>query len=500
MYNHNPNVRIDVFTHKGDSFRISDGVSYSSTSPLATPVHTAVFSIRGLTLSKGLGDVSGKPIRDIISNNTLIKCRLADSNGDDWVDFIGSVLRTVEVEVEVGGAPEKRVEVHVEQIAKELMDYIIFWHPHIAAKNNLGGAGWLARKKGVLQSGRPDEVLDNLYKAFINDDYIMRLADGRKLSDVLTTNLEKITDSFAVTPLSALTNESPLWDLLDRYSDQPWNELFVSMQHEKALRESTETNRARFRPSQYADKVGVYLRPTPFDFKDWENLSNTWGWGFEFDESERMGPGINISREEGTVYNFFWTVPKGVYTSFDMLSTLYNQSGGQLPIYDAELIKKYGLRRMEKPTEYVQYVTKEHRDNGGLSPKERQEYSTKTNTLWKLLIKRTLQLYRWFAYEEFWSGSITLRGRVGGSKENGIRQGGILRRKSDGMEFYVTNVQQTYEYPGPHTTTIEVSRGHYPREYRKWWANIEEKRSNPSSVDLSTKLTKEVLKWFRLYP
>jgi len=347
--------------------------------------------------------------------------------------------------------------------------------PH-ARQNNLGGVGWLARAKGRLPSGRPNEVVQNIYETFLNDNYIFTLADGRKINQAIQTKFADFPDSLAKTALKAMGMESALWQTLLRYTDAPWGELFLDMMHEYGNeRHLPGIDPALLTPSGagFAErflKIGLYFRPTPFDFEAWDRLASEDSWGFGYEDSDRMGEGEQLDQNESRLYNFFWAPMKSVFTGFDQLSLAFNQSGGLLPIYDEESIKAHGLRRLECGTEYVEFVKNADQQQGTIAPDQAFRSMTKATTLNELLIKRTMQLWRWFGFaDRFYEGTISTRGRIGPSGKHGARIGSVVTRCRDGFQFYVTGISQQWQFPGPHMTTWQVVRGHNPREYRKWW-------------------------------
>jgi len=470
-HSHNPDIRCRFTTRDGETFSTKALFRYQSERRMETPTAKAHIILRGdrwmdLTNRR----VADAKILDTLHSNDLCTVTLRDGKGDEHIDITGLLKHTRPTVMEISGKPEPRVELEIEGLGRELEGYEIFWHPHIAGRNNLGGVGWLARAKGRFPKGRPDQVLRTIYDTFLNDQYIFRLPDGRTIGEALHLRFSEFPDSLAKTALKAMGMESSLWETLRRYSDAPWGELFVDIPHESLGSQRPGTSA----PEKVVDAFlrsgpAVYFRPTPFDIPAWDKLYSEHGWGFSFTDSERMDDGEVLDRDESRVYNFFWAPMRSVYAGFDQLSLAYNQSGGLLPIYDEESIRRHGLRRLEQATEYVEMVTPDDAKQGVLTPAQQHEAKTSQPKLMDMLVKRTMQLYQWYGYDEFYDGMVTTRGRIGPDSQHGARIGSVLARSRDGWQFYCTGLMQLWQMHGPHTTRWTATRGRDPRHYKQWW-------------------------------
>jgi hypothetical protein len=407
--------------------------------------------------------LADKEISATLNPYDLCKVWLCDGRGKRWIDIVGLIQADSLSVAETDGRPQNEVRLTLAGLGEALEKYQVFWHPHIAGQSNLGGIGWLVRAKGNTPRGRVDEVLTQIFDAFLNDKYVFTLADGRPLYQVLSKNFQTITGGLSTLGLQAMGMEGALWATLKRYSDAPWCELFVDIQHERGVLSADVS----LLSSTYAETVGLYLRPTPFSVAKWRSQAKEEGWGFEYEDSERLG-GEQLVRDTNNIYNFFWCPEKAVYSSFDQLSMAYNQSGGKVPIYDEASIRKYGLRRLEQGTEYIESLTVSDEKGGALAADEKTRMQTAAAKKADLLVTRTRQLHQWFGYDQFYEGTIATRGRIGSSHDHGGRIGGVLTRKRDGRQFYITGIQQNWSFPGPHTTVFQVSRGHDPDKYLSW--------------------------------
>lgn len=495
-YDHKPDWELTFITENHGQFVVRDVVDCSTDRVMDAPGTQATFVLKGETWR----DVSrhtlvGKSIDETLEFYDICRVRLRDGQGKYWTDTLCFVVDVLAAMYEDSGRPIKSTKLVLVGLGQALESYRLFFHPHIAGQNNLGGLGFLARSNGQVPGGRPDQVITQLVNTFFNEKYIFTLADGRKISHAIQPKFEKIADSLATMGLTALGAEGSLWSLLKRYQDAPWNSLWTDIERPgddnpigtKGMSDSIDklvkaTERA-LTGATLGDNLSLHFRPTPFDIPRWRTLATRGsGWFFEYEDSERMGAGELVGRSSRGLFNFFWTTHKGLHSNFDQLSSIYNNSNGRVPIYDEKMIRKMGLRKMENGTEYVHYFSPKHED-GVFDPAERMQMLTRYPKREDLIIRRTLQLQQWFGYPRgMYAGTITLRGRIGTDPDHGIRVGGILRRKRDGMEFFVNGVQQNWSHPGPHTTTISVVQGHQPSEYRKWWNQRIKELNAPKQV------------------
>lgn len=448
-----PDWKIECTTRKGEHFVLRAPHTIATSRFLEDPTSKASIAYLGKNFNEmEVPGVAGKTIKDVLSKKDLIEIKSRDALGNEWLEMVGTINDIVDNPGEDEGVPVVHSDIQVEGVGVELMRYHIFWHAHIAARANLGGTGYLARSKGRVPGGRPEEVLSALLDTFFNDKYIFRFANGELLSNMIAREFEASVESLATLGLSALGMEGPLWQTLKRYCDAPWHELFMDIPNEKANPHERE------RPT-------LYFRPTPFDIERWEELKGR--WGFEYHATDRLGT-EQISSPVDGVYNFFWVPGKGPYTEFDQRSMLYDQSGGKLPIYDDDSIRRYGLRRLEMGTEYVQLIDENAQKFGSLTGSQRQRLKTTKNKVWELLELRTKQLQRWFGYEDFEQGTIPMRHRAGMDPKHGIRMGGILMNKANGKEYYIRGVEKRWMMGQEAVTTAHVLMGRDPKDYQKY--------------------------------
>lgn len=138
-----------------------------------------------------------------------------------------------------------------------------------------------------------------------SDPYQGLMPVGDFLWDVATKTTQPMMDSagwtferkFAVRkgyvmPYMALSQEGPVWSILDRYADRPWNEFFV--------REGDEATELVFRPAPWYDMDGNRL--PDFDDEVRADLSNRL-----IPKSDVIA--LHAHRDDAEMVNHVWVVP-----------------------------------------------------------------------------------------------------------------------------------------------------------------------------------------------
>lgn len=450
-YGHRPEIRVRIWTRSGELFTL-EPFSYQSSRGLANPVDQATLTFYGDSFDTPSG---ARQFEDALHYYDLAEISMLDFSGRRWVDVVGLVVDCQIQEMEnQEGDPIKMAVVQVSGIGEALRNYGIWWFdPSDPDRSNLGGLGYRNRTDGANPKGRPDEVLLQIYGTWVNDQYEFRFADGTLLSQALFLEFDQIPDTLNTLGSRIAAEQGDLWSVLYKYSEPPWQELFVYPAND-------------FDSEQI--KAVLRLRPTPFDFGAWDKLKATEGWGFDYATEERLPGGEKVGFNQ-EVYNFFWTTAKGHWSKAKQSKGAHVHANHRLPIIDSEGVRRLGARRLEKGTEFVQFLTRGAYYLGDLSAPQKLDSKTRLRGLYEMLSKRSVQLHRWFGYDDFRQGTITTRGRIGESREHGSQIGSILTRKRDNREFYVTGVMQSWSHPGPWLTTWQVSRGHYVKKYRQWW-------------------------------
>lgn len=465
-YGHKPQIEARFRTRKGRSFTVREMTAYQSSRTMDDPAATATLSFQGLTPEHASEpSIRDREWKDILGLYDQCQVRMLDYNGTQWVDINGLVSDIAPVRFESNGDPRNSTTISLIGIGQQLKNTSLFFHPHIAGRSNIGGIGWLNRADGKPPSGRPDQVLRQIYEVFINENYNFKMPDGRKLYEAITLSFQEIRDGLVLLALNALGQEENLWNVMKRFADQPFNSMWVDVP-QKLVRDIEQ----RYRGQVSTFQETVYLEPTPFDFSRWDRIATRGSDRyFEVLDEERMGPEQVKLSSEG-ISTMFWCSGKGVLSGFDQLSMAYENSGGLVPIYFEKGIEALGIRRLEQGTEYVQFFKDDHEQKGVITPEERLQMRTNFPDRASLLTKRTMQLAQWYGWEEgLWKGPITTRGRIGWDPDHGARIGSVMKHKRDKMEYFVTGIMQNWQMHGPWTTTWQLDRGAKQADYRKWW-------------------------------
>lgn len=460
IFQASPPPRIEVTTAQGKSFVLQNAVACQSARTLDNPVAQASVLFWDDRIEGTNTAVDGQLYSDVIKLYDLVRIEWPARDERSWYDGIYLVQRPVQGYAVGEDGPETQFTLSLLSVGEALMRYKIFWHPWLVSKNNFAGLGFLARSRGKVLTGRPDEMILALMRIFFVDEYIFRFADGQSLREKFAPIFDEIRDCLNVVGLNAMKAEGALWETLKRYSDAPWNEFFVDMPHE------LKGAKGIFPSLAYGKREAIYLRPTPFGTDQWSELYQTDGWGFEFDGSDAIDQGEQFGPDADSVANFMWASPKVMFSSFDMLQVIREQAGNQVPAIDAESVGRFGLRVMERDTEFVQFTSS---NVGTFSPAQRRSAKTTANNEAELVARRTEQLARWFGYHDFWSGTLTTLGRIGANRKMGARVGGVIRNARDKREYYITGINQSWSMGAPWTTTLQLSRGHVPKRYAAWW-------------------------------
>lgn len=471
IYQASPPPRVEVTTAKGQSFVLPNPVACETSRALENPVAQASLTFWD-DIIEGTGTaVDGELFTDVIKIYDLVRIEWPARDEREWQDGLYLVQRPLQQYAVNQDGPESTFTLSLLSIGEALQRYKIFWHPWLADRNNFAGLGFLARSKGKVVKGRPNQVILALMKIFFDDKYIFRFADGKQLKEKFLPVFQDITDCLNVIGLNAMKAEGALWETLKRYSDGPWNEFFVDVPHENAIGRPGDTTQAKqlelagaLQP--YGQHEAIYLRPTPFDSARWGALYQEDGWGFDFDGSDAIDGGEQLGPNADDVANFTWASPKVMYSRFDFLQVIRKQAGNRVPQIDAKSIGKFGIRVLEKSTEFVQFVDSKLKL---FTLAQKASGNTTAVNEAEMVARRTEQLANWFGYDEFWSGTLTTVGRIGASRKTGARIGGIIRNARDGREYYITGISQSWSMGAPWVTTLQLSRGHKPAEFAAWW-------------------------------
>lgn len=138
----------------------------------------------------------------------------------------------------------------------------------------------------------------------------------------------------AVIPQKDAPFTGPIWQLMERYAERPWNELFIV---------DEETGPVLvFREVPFRDTNGKTIMPDAVS-------TGTWIAGWE-DVIQ-----WNVTRSDAGIANFFWVPPGASMLDTNQVVTVASWQNGQ-PLdfnYANNLPTLYGVRKMEVPTRVV---------------------------------------------------------------------------------------------------------------------------------------------------
>ena len=468
IFQSSPPPRVDILTANGDSFTLRNAVACTTSRSLSNPVAQGTATFLDDRIAHTGTKYDGKKFEDVIGLMDLATITWPSRDGKTWQDGLYMVQKPLVGRMKPPNGPEDRYTLSLVSVGEALQRYKIFWNPWLENRNNFAGLGFLARSRGKIVRGRPNQVILALMRIFLDDSYAFRFADGKKLKEKFLPLFSEIRDCLNVNGLNALNAEGSLWETLKRYADQPWNEFFVDVPHENAIGRPSDATQAQqlelagaLKP--YGQQEAIYLRPTPFEPDRWNALREEDGWSFDYDGSDAIDAGEQMGLDADTVANYFWASPKVIFSQFDVIQTIRQQSGNRVPIAFEDSIRKFGLRVLECGTEYVQLE-----GTGAISPQDQREGNTTAQTEAELILRRTEQLARWFGYPKFFTGALTTLGRIGVGRKTGARIGGVLRNARDKREYYIEGITQSWSQGMPWVTSQSLSRGHIPAEYAAW--------------------------------
>jgi len=465
--NHDPAVQVEVISRTGDRFTLNRPVSWDSQHSMNNPVQSATVGFKGTRIDGTLGSraFEGKAFYDAIQPFDCVHVTALSPDGNRYTDVYGVAGKLTTDRAPNG---DESTFLPVYSLGEPLIHTLVFWHAAIAGLANLANIPWLKRA-GEPISGPPPSVIKQIYRAWFNDSSGVVLADGRRLDQAVRLAFHEFKDSLAVTPLNAMNMEGSVWEAMKNHADTPFGELFTAPLYEenKFLRDFGLTQ--DYSTIGNLPKMAIHLRPMPFVPTRWDTLARTPGWNFSWDDSERVGGETIDWWNTSEVNTFFWCFGQFFQGRVDQLLQVFNDSGGKIPIVDEELLRRYGLRKFEQGTRYVEPL-KESETQGSLSAEQQRNASSKTK-VWEQLAKRSAELALMFGYEKMAGGNVTLRGRIGDSKEHGIRLGSVMHRNHDGgrFQFYCDNYAQSWGMGRPWSTTVSLSRGIEPDKWRKWY-------------------------------
>lgn len=201
--------------------------------------------------------------------------------------------------------------------------------------------------------------------------------------------------------------ENNLWSIWNGMMNPPLNELFCRWE---------------------SDKLGIYMRETPFDPDKWSQL-----------KTHRVDPvtlqEVDLGSSDNEVKTFFLGMLPGSGISQDLALVLTEFN--RVPTISKQLFSKYGLLPMYTEFRYF----------------DKDELLTFTNTE-TTMRELSQKLLRWYEpNSEFLNGTIKLHSMA----DNYMRIGDKLAFM--GGEFYIEGVSRSWRYGASMNTVATITRG-----------------------------------------
>ena len=212
-------------------------------------------------------------------------------DGGEWAPILRGFVRAVGRSEQVSG--DGRVQRMVTVTAHDCGAAFIMENIHkYNSWQNQGAAyprqvawfmDWVSNKNSELYS--PGLAVDQFIKAVAvgSTDGILKAAGYQWGAPLIT-----VTKGY-VLPHAVQSNDGPVWEILSRYSDPPWNELFVR---------------------EGKDNPELVFRPTPWVTAEGEVLASLIGESIRIDDPIpiRMGDvlSLNAMRDDAEVTNHIW--------------------------------------------------------------------------------------------------------------------------------------------------------------------------------------------------
>ncbi len=454
-----------------------DVLSITTNKQMGSPVGTFQITLTG---ARG---ADGMDWYDRLDQNNLVVIKMGrppEILATVMVGLIDEVRRTKIMGA--NGQPERGVLVRGSDFAKPLTKAMLVFYPSLALDPTISQDSFFPTSGGFvpmldfftgadLIQGRPEEMIQQaivriLYRIMNMNFSYWESAKGMKtihLSNVLRYLLTSTPD---VVPfmMTMLDYEGAFWNFVERVNIAPFNEMFVDtrgflpdgtkeyMQMVPNLAKSSyypagdplaqymadkgiDTNpnwSASFGDDE--SKVIFFLRRTPFDFKDWNNL---YTHTVEYDAliSEDLGFSDQENYNSFIAYNSL-SVPNAV--NLKLLVP---------PVMDIDNVKSFGMSPMEVQIE-------------GISVDESGDLTDSISACQTL----SQTLYDWYSKNRLYkAGTVQVKGN--GYYKIGQRllikncEYNKYTKQWDDLVFYIEGVMQSFNVMDSWTTTLTLTRG-----------------------------------------
>jgi hypothetical protein len=459
-----------------------DLVSVQTTKQLSAPIGTWQIV---LTAARG---EDGMDWYDRLTSNDLVVIKMGrppELIGTPMVGLIDEVRRTRAIGVD--GEPEMRIMVRGSDFGKVLSRAMLRFYPSLANSDVIAqdehyfatSSGWQAMLNffvgsDLIQGTPPDMMRQAMVKILfrlmnVSYKYWDKSAGERDahLANILRFRFAE-TDRLIPFLLTMLDYEGAFWNFIERISAKPFNELFVDTRGvqpdenvagktpellsmvpnpvavsnypagdplAKFMQDSNITTNPNWSATFGEDgsKVMLYLRNTPFDAKDWENL-----YTHDYDYGDLTSE--DLGRSDSENYNVFMVTNSLSVPSSTNLKLLVH------PVMDEVNAFHYGMNPLE--------VTLE-----GISIED-----DKIDSGIEASIALSKKLYDWYHLnKDYKNGTVSVRGnafiKIGQRLRIRNCEYNYMTKKFDDLVFYIEGVQQDFSMMDAWTTNVTLTRG-----------------------------------------
>lgn len=249
----------------------------------------------------------------------------------------------------------------------------------------------------------------------------------------------------------------PLWQVLQRMSNQITNELFCDLRRDPISGMARPTLILRSRPASPMFKL-----MTGMDVASSALLKNKWFTMRELAADEKTVINLsdtevryeNLGRNHQTMFNMLWLQSQNMGATVAAWASTDAKVGFGIgnPVFCNELIRRYGLKRLDEMIEFV-YL------------QDGKEISHETQMLKGFLMQRYDQVAYNHLYE---TGTIETVGKLDASLGMALRIYPPQEVQDDKFTlnkypklYYVEGYTHEWKYPGMWTTTWKVTNGVY---------------------------------------
>lgn len=340
----------------------------------------------------------------VVASNDLVLISLIRDGGQSSQEssvFVGLVDDVRKATSVTESGVSRQVTVSGRSMAKALINFEVGAVPE--TDMNTDSLGWIAGRvtfNGIPSSEIVKRVMNKLVFQYMNYTF----STGVNFKDFVTMKLSSRAGEQTANDQTFSNFQGSILSFIQQIIDDPWNQLYWEV---------------------YNGVPTLIERPTPFNEKEWKELP------------------LHTITDEDVIQDSTGRSDVETYTLFSVqMATYFNALGssqqtGVRPLWYAPYFKKYGLRRLNRFTNYVIY--------GNIDMESRlKTYQT--------------DLFNWnIMNPDFYNGTIVVTG------QNYYKIGDRLLYKSaeDGreIEYFIEGVSHQFVSFGYWLTTISVTRG-----------------------------------------